>query len=258
MATHDRYYTADGDMTTTSSSFLASFSQPTMQADLSHYHHAHHQNGNGHGLETSPVKPKRQQVKNACVNCQRACKKCDEGRPCQRCVKYNLTATCVDSPRKERQKGIKRGPYKRRKKAGEDKANPYMSINTNGSNSPLTTLPPFASAASNAATDPAFYTTYDAYTYPVNPAALLHQQHLQQLQAPSASSANNNSISAPIPTLATVPHSAPTPPPGSGSSNGGGTEQSEDGSKLTILSQLCSAVLHSDSREGEVESKSDN
>ncbi|RKP25879.1 hypothetical protein SYNPS1DRAFT_22248 [Syncephalis pseudoplumigaleata] len=35
----------------------------------------------------------------------------------QRCIKYNLTDTCVNSPRKERKKGIKRGPYKRRQKA---------------------------------------------------------------------------------------------------------------------------------------------
>ncbi|CAG8690679.1 21668_t:CDS:2 [Dentiscutata erythropus] len=60
------------------------------------------------------VKPKRQQVKNACVNCQKACKKCDDGRPCQRCIKYELTDTCKDSIRKERKKGIKRGPYKRK------------------------------------------------------------------------------------------------------------------------------------------------
>ncbi|KAF0504120.1 putative fungal zinc cluster transcription factor [Gigaspora margarita] len=60
------------------------------------------------------VKPKRQQVKNACVNCQKACKKCDDGRPCQRCIKYELTDSCKDSIRKERKKGIKRGPYKRK------------------------------------------------------------------------------------------------------------------------------------------------
>ncbi|KAI1300669.1 hypothetical protein EDD11_006067 [Mortierella claussenii] len=59
-------------------------------------------------------KPKRRQVKNACVNCQKACKKCDEGRPCTRCVKYGLIDTCVDSTRKIRKKGIKRGPYKRK------------------------------------------------------------------------------------------------------------------------------------------------
>ncbi|KAI9236504.1 MAG: hypothetical protein BYD32DRAFT_20771 [Podila humilis] len=48
------------------------------------------------------------------VNCQKACKKCDEGRPCTRCIKYGLTDTCVDSTRKVRKKGVKRGPYKRR------------------------------------------------------------------------------------------------------------------------------------------------
>lgn len=48
------------------------------------------------------------------VNCQKACKKCDEGRPCARCIKYGLTETCVDSTRKVRKKGIKRGPYKRK------------------------------------------------------------------------------------------------------------------------------------------------
>lgn len=55
------------------------------------------------------------QVKNACVNCQRACKKCDDSRPCQRCVKSNIQETCKDSTRKPRQRGIKRGPYKKRK-----------------------------------------------------------------------------------------------------------------------------------------------
>ncbi|GAN09805.1 hypothetical protein MAM1_0293d09338 [Mucor ambiguus] len=66
------------------------------------------------------TKPKRKQVKNACVHCQKACKKCDDGRPCQRCLKYNLADTCRNSIRKERQKGLKRGPYKR--KPGESDA----------------------------------------------------------------------------------------------------------------------------------------
>ncbi|KAI8987554.1 hypothetical protein BDF20DRAFT_273512 [Mycotypha africana] len=42
------------------------------------------------------------------------CKKCDDGRPCNRCIKLGLTATCRDSDRKERKKGVKRGPYKKR------------------------------------------------------------------------------------------------------------------------------------------------
>ncbi|CAO1633883.1 unnamed protein product [Parajaminaea phylloscopi] len=74
--------------------------------------------GHFHGSPQSDfhhgIRPKRRQVKNACINCQKACKKCDEGRPCTRCVKYGLTDTCIDSMRKERKRGIKRGPYKRR------------------------------------------------------------------------------------------------------------------------------------------------
>ncbi|CAK5279413.1 unnamed protein product [Mycena citricolor] len=64
---------------------------------------------------TQSVHPKRRQVKVACTNCQKACKKCDQARPCLRCVKYGFGAEgCMDSQRKERQKGIKRGPYRKR------------------------------------------------------------------------------------------------------------------------------------------------
>jgi hypothetical protein len=60
------------------------------------------------------IRSKRRQVKNACTNCQKACKKCDDARPCLRCVKYGIGEECIDSQRKERKKGIKRGPYKKR------------------------------------------------------------------------------------------------------------------------------------------------
>ncbi|KAI0047007.1 hypothetical protein FA95DRAFT_1296898 [Auriscalpium vulgare] len=63
---------------------------------------------------TPRMHSKRRQVKNACTNCQKACKKCDEARPCLRCVKYGIGEECVDSQRKERKKGIKRGPYRKR------------------------------------------------------------------------------------------------------------------------------------------------
>jgi len=65
-------------------------------------------------MPSQPPRTKRRQVKNACTNCQKACKKCDDARPCLRCVKYGIAEECVDSQRKERQKGIKRGPYKKR------------------------------------------------------------------------------------------------------------------------------------------------
>ncbi|ELU45019.1 hypothetical protein AG1IA_00954 [Rhizoctonia solani AG-1 IA] len=64
--------------------------------------------------DPSTVRPKRKQVKNACSACQRACKRCDVGRPCERCIKYGMAESCRDSQRKERKKGIKRGPYKKR------------------------------------------------------------------------------------------------------------------------------------------------
>ncbi|KAJ2958232.1 hypothetical protein NUW54_g14545 [Trametes sanguinea] len=76
-----------------------------------------------HSQQVSPrrqpaPKPKRKQVKMACTNCASACKRCDEARPCERCVKYGLAETCVDGVRKERKKGIKRGPYKRKNRNG--------------------------------------------------------------------------------------------------------------------------------------------
>lgn len=57
------------------------------------------------GHHVGAVRPKRKQVKNACSACQRACKRCDVGRPCERCVKYGMGDSCRDSQRKERKKG---------------------------------------------------------------------------------------------------------------------------------------------------------
>ncbi|KAJ7193523.1 hypothetical protein GGX14DRAFT_588456 [Mycena pura] len=65
-------------------------------------------------------RPKRNQVKMACTNCATACKRCDDQRPCTRCQKYSLHDSCIDGQRKERKKGIKRGPYRRRPKDGEN------------------------------------------------------------------------------------------------------------------------------------------
>ncbi|KAB5595675.1 hypothetical protein CTheo_913 [Ceratobasidium theobromae] len=70
------------------------------------------------GQLVAAVRPKRKQVKNACSACQRACKRCDVGRPCERCIKYGMADSCRDSQRKERKKGVKRGPYKKRDEAG--------------------------------------------------------------------------------------------------------------------------------------------
>ncbi|KAJ7043358.1 hypothetical protein C8F04DRAFT_1074503 [Mycena alexandri] len=66
------------------------------------------------------VRAKRMQVKNACTKCQKACKKCDQARPCLRCVRYGYgVEECLNSQRKERRKGAKRGPYKKRNGKGK-------------------------------------------------------------------------------------------------------------------------------------------
>lgn len=54
---------------------------------------------------------RRAQVKVACIHCKKACKKCDDIRPCSRCVRIGFANNCLDAPRKERKKGFKRGPY---------------------------------------------------------------------------------------------------------------------------------------------------
>ncbi|KIM70794.1 hypothetical protein SCLCIDRAFT_1206948, partial [Scleroderma citrinum Foug A] len=67
-----------------------------------------------------------------CTNCANACKRCNEARPCERCVKYGIQESCVDGVRKERQKGIKRGPYKRKNKTTDGEASFEGFTATNG------------------------------------------------------------------------------------------------------------------------------
>ncbi|KAK4510630.1 uncharacterized protein ATC70_005061 [Mucor velutinosus] len=98
--------------------------------------------------------PKRNQVKNACTNCQKACKKCDDARPCPRCEKYGIADSCVNSVRKERKKGIKRGPYKRRQKnIGEEKPKEQQQQQEQQQQTPIyqapATQPPTVSATAN-------------------------------------------------------------------------------------------------------------
>ncbi|KAL9931473.1 hypothetical protein V8E36_009638 [Tilletia maclaganii] len=69
----------------------------------------------------NPPQPKRAQVRRACLPCKKACKKCDEVRPCTRCVRLGYgSELCVDVQRKARAKGVKRGKYKPRRKGGKN------------------------------------------------------------------------------------------------------------------------------------------
>ncbi|KAI8333791.1 hypothetical protein EDC96DRAFT_470019 [Choanephora cucurbitarum] len=246
-------------------------------------------------------KPKRKQVKNACVNCQKACKKCDIGRPCQRCIKYGLTDTCVNSVRKERKKGIKRGPYKKRNKnelGGEsatssgastpNMASPVTNTNIYAQNNNVrpNTMPmhyqPFGQGhydtygyVNNNQIMPQAYMmpTGLSQMYPTNPPVLSYQAAMSiispqqsqphQPQQPGVANANyrpqeqgsnNMSSNAATPTNATPTNTTPTANTNTASPNQGAvgtpdikTEGDEDdeGSKLNILSQLCSAVLDS-------------
>ncbi|CAN6604271.1 transcription activator of gluconeogenesis [Trichomonascus vanleenenianus] len=46
-------------------------------------------------------KPKRKKTSRACIHCQKAHVTCDEGRPCQRCIKKGCEASCHDGVRKK-------------------------------------------------------------------------------------------------------------------------------------------------------------
>lgn len=47
-------------------------------------------------------RPKRKQVKRACVNCRKSHSGCDDLRPCSRCIDNGLESSCADIPRKKR------------------------------------------------------------------------------------------------------------------------------------------------------------
>ncbi|KAI1790729.1 hypothetical protein LXA43DRAFT_1014738 [Ganoderma leucocontextum] len=126
-------------------------------------------------VPTHPTRSKRRQVKNACTNCQKACKKCDDARPCLRCVKYGIAEECVDSQRKERQKGIKRGPYKKRdgKTANVEQQQIDVAVQPQGM-----PVPPTVMAAVSSTTPPIPYVAPVSYPppglypqYPAPPAA---------------------------------------------------------------------------------------
>ncbi|KAI9335947.1 hypothetical protein BDR26DRAFT_865400 [Obelidium mucronatum] len=63
------------------------------------------------------TKQRRPQAKNACVNCKKSCKKCENVRPCPRCIQRGIADSCRDSERKVRKGGELRGPYRRKDKA---------------------------------------------------------------------------------------------------------------------------------------------
>ncbi|KAK9323315.1 hypothetical protein V1517DRAFT_106094 [Lipomyces orientalis] len=53
------------------------------------------------GISLRTGRPKRKKASRACFHCQKAHLTCDDARPCQRCVKRGLSATCQDGVRKK-------------------------------------------------------------------------------------------------------------------------------------------------------------
>lgn len=176
---------------------------------------------------------KRKQVKNACTNCQKACKKCDNGRPCPRCVKYGLQESCSDSVRKERRRGVKRGPYK---KKGSDETNFPL---------PHTPGPPLLSNIARSVLDfNSSSASSSSFTFPSSSESSSPTSAAQSDNV--TSSANGGTISNTISTTTTTT----TVPNISGSTSKVESDAQSDESdlmKLNILSQLCSAVLDNNS-----------
>merc|ERR1712063_71017 len=46
-------------------------------------------------------KKKTKRAKRACFHCKKAKTSCSNERPCSRCVRLNLTDTCIDTPRSD-------------------------------------------------------------------------------------------------------------------------------------------------------------
>ncbi|KAK0534794.1 Transcriptional regulator of nonfermentable carbon utilization [Tilletia horrida] len=67
-------------------------------------------------------KPKRKKASRACSHCQKAHLTCDDARPCGRCVKKGLAATCTDGQRKKAKYLLEEDELQERR-ASEERAN---------------------------------------------------------------------------------------------------------------------------------------
>ncbi|KAF7970546.1 hypothetical protein HWV62_23715 [Athelia sp. TMB] len=154
--------------------------------------------------ESNGKQNKRRQVKMACTNCAAACKRCDEARPCERCIKYGLTDQCQDGTRKERKKGIKRGPYKRKNKAGASNGNA-----SSGSSEPAQTFVPFIAQPlpANGDAPPQTVEWQHAPPPPPQPGASTDATTSAEASGASASAGPSNPGSA----IQTVPQYGPPP-----------------------------------------------
>ncbi|KAJ3235142.1 hypothetical protein HDU81_000809 [Chytriomyces hyalinus] len=68
---------------------------------------------------TDRTRRRRKQCRSACVHCKRSNKKCEDVRPCLRCVQNGMEDSCQDAPRKARHGQRGRGPYRRKEETIE-------------------------------------------------------------------------------------------------------------------------------------------
>ncbi|KAI8365942.1 uncharacterized protein BYT42DRAFT_588323 [Radiomyces spectabilis] len=68
--------------------------------------------------------PKRRKVTHACVYCRRSHMTCDEGRPCQRCIKRSIGHLCHDEPKNPN--GSAKQTAKSKQAPTSDSTNNYM------------------------------------------------------------------------------------------------------------------------------------
>ncbi|KAI7848601.1 hypothetical protein BDC45DRAFT_547175 [Circinella umbellata] len=84
--------------------------------------------------------PKRRKVTHACVYCRRSHMTCDEGRPCQRCIKRSIGHLCHDEPKHSNNSQNNNASKNRATTTNTNNSSsgaPYMSLNNmpNGGNS---------------------------------------------------------------------------------------------------------------------------
>ncbi|KIM23048.1 hypothetical protein M408DRAFT_332528 [Serendipita vermifera MAFF 305830] len=69
---------------------------PTSEERLDNTANTTASEGNGITGDDAPAKKKRKKVSHACLYCRRSHMVCDEGRPCQRCIKRDIGHLCRD------------------------------------------------------------------------------------------------------------------------------------------------------------------
>ncbi|KAG2175152.1 hypothetical protein INT44_007640 [Umbelopsis vinacea] len=84
---------------------------------------------NGSDSKKKRVGPKRKKVTHACVYCRRSHMTCDDGRPCQRCIKRSIGHLCHDEPKPSAVAAAARNA------TGKDKENNRSTQNNGGQNS---------------------------------------------------------------------------------------------------------------------------